>query len=65
MSQKTFKYSNKKNNCNLATGVLSTHCSLLERFDPGLNSQNRPCINLDGATTERIIDQIKNAQTVH
>ena len=59
MSQQTHKYSNGEITVVWKPGICqhSTICwkGLIEVFDP----RKRPWINMDGATTERIIEQVK------
>jgi len=59
MSQQTHKYSNGEITVVWKPGICqhSTICwkGLIEVFDP----RNRPWIKMDGATTERIIEQVK------
>ena len=59
MSQQTHKYSNGEITVVWKPGICqhSTICwkGLIEVFDP----RKRPWINMDGATTEQIIEQVK------
>jgi len=59
MSQKIFKYSNEEITVTWQPEICkhSTLCwkGLIEVFNP----QEKPWIKMDGATTERIIEQVK------
>ena len=59
MPQKTFKYSNDEITVVWQPGICQ-HSSLCWKGLPAVfNPQERPWIKIDGATTERIIEQVK------